>query len=238
MKQPLKVRIPEPCQENLNLMAKTENGRFCTTCSKEVIDFTKMSDAEVLAYFDRKKIQNDRVCGTFRVDQVSESKLISIPRDSYFQIQNHSQKFLWMLLVCMGFWFVSCNTTQKGKVAIEVVDTIKSTQETIDGEVEPIQLTGDTVIVDQPKDNIKGQKQNCLTGYTVEMPQNEINGGAWVGVPEELPTMEYVKGKIKMENIDTSKTKVGIPTNDSAIHLKRPQIIGKPNLNKNRLYPD
>jgi len=50
MKQQVQLQIPEPCHENWNKMSITEQGRFCMTCKKEVIDFSAMTDQEILRH--------------------------------------------------------------------------------------------------------------------------------------------------------------------------------------------
>lgn len=59
--QKLQLTIPEPCHENWQQMTPTEQGRYCNACGKEVIDFSMMTDTEVLNYFTH--ITHDKVCG-------------------------------------------------------------------------------------------------------------------------------------------------------------------------------
>ncbi len=59
--QQFQLTIPEPCHESWQHMTPTQQGRFCNACAKEVIDFSVMSDHEVLNYFNNKKHEN--VCG-------------------------------------------------------------------------------------------------------------------------------------------------------------------------------
>lgn len=66
------IRMPEPCQQDLNAMAVLENGRFCASCSKCVIDFTQKTDREIISIFQESKGQ---VCGTFRPDQLNRQLL-------------------------------------------------------------------------------------------------------------------------------------------------------------------
>ena len=73
--QPVQLYIPRPCHENWVEMNPTEKGRFCKACSKEVIDFSKMSDSEVLNYFSRGSYGN--VCGRAYPDQLE--RVISMP---------------------------------------------------------------------------------------------------------------------------------------------------------------
>ncbi len=49
-------------------MTPTSAGRHCASCEKEVMDFTRMTDGEVAAWFGERMGQ--RVCGRLRVDQV------------------------------------------------------------------------------------------------------------------------------------------------------------------------
>lgn len=67
MKQ-LMVSIPEPCHENWDNMSPTEKGRFCNACSKEVVDFSTMSDAQMVLYFS--KLTTEKVCGRVYPDQL------------------------------------------------------------------------------------------------------------------------------------------------------------------------
>jgi hypothetical protein len=62
------VRISEPCRENWAAMTPASGGRHCAACAKTVVDFTRMTDAELLAHLARAG-QTD-VCGRLRADQV------------------------------------------------------------------------------------------------------------------------------------------------------------------------
>ena len=51
MKQPeLKITIQNPCSENWDAMHLQTTGRYCETCSTLVVDFTKMSDEELIQF--------------------------------------------------------------------------------------------------------------------------------------------------------------------------------------------
>ncbi len=66
MKRKLHITIPSPCHERWDTMDATECGAFCHSCHKEVIDFSAMTDAQVIQWLDK----NDTGCGRFRRDQL------------------------------------------------------------------------------------------------------------------------------------------------------------------------
>lgn len=69
--QQIQLSIPEPCHEDWQNMNPTEQGRFCNACSKQVVDFSTMSDREVLNYF--ATIKNEKVCGRAYPDQLERT---------------------------------------------------------------------------------------------------------------------------------------------------------------------
>ena len=77
----LHITIPTPCHESWDGMDATAQGAFCGSCQKEVIDFTAMTDREILAYFQQNKI----TCGRFRESQVDRNLIISTIRNGYFK---------------------------------------------------------------------------------------------------------------------------------------------------------
>lgn len=66
MPQPLTLSIPQPCSESWAAMTPAAQGRHCAACAKVVIDFTALSDAEVVALLQRTAAP----CGRFREDQL------------------------------------------------------------------------------------------------------------------------------------------------------------------------
>ena len=62
------LSIHEPCKQAWDAMTETEKGRFCSSCSKTVIDFTAMTDAQLINYFLEQKKQE--VCGRVMTDQL------------------------------------------------------------------------------------------------------------------------------------------------------------------------
>ncbi len=69
MKKVIKVSIPEPCHENWDKMTQTEKGKFCGVCTKEVVDFTKAIDEDIVKYV----MKHDNTCGRFSKTQLDRS---------------------------------------------------------------------------------------------------------------------------------------------------------------------
>lgn len=69
----MRISIPKPCNENWNEMTPEQQGAFCKVCSKVVVDFSKMSDEEVIAYLEKKK--EEKTCGRFKASQLSPYEL-------------------------------------------------------------------------------------------------------------------------------------------------------------------
>jgi len=68
MRKSFVIEIPRPCLENLHEMLPSEKGRFCNSCKKTVIDFTVMTDAQIINFYKNK---NENVCGSFLPDQLN-----------------------------------------------------------------------------------------------------------------------------------------------------------------------
>lgn len=65
----MRISIENPCHEDWQGMTPEAQGRFCSACEKTVIDFSQMSDAEILQYFSQPR--TEKVCGRFKSEQLS-----------------------------------------------------------------------------------------------------------------------------------------------------------------------
>lgn len=62
------LKIEEPCQESWAGMLPTNSGRFCASCAKNVVDFSKLSDDQVLAILNKS---SENSCGRFAKGQLN-----------------------------------------------------------------------------------------------------------------------------------------------------------------------
>src|SRR5687767_3696305 len=67
MKKNIKIAVSKPCHEKWASFKKTTNGGFCSSCQKEVIDFTSWSDERIKSYFKNLPAST---CGRFRPQQL------------------------------------------------------------------------------------------------------------------------------------------------------------------------
>lgn len=102
----LNISIPNPCYENWNEMMPTEKGAFCNVCSKEVVDFSQMSDEEVKHYFLANAGKN--TCGRFRKKQLAGFPVVVDEQVVYMNIALW-KKFLAVVVICFGMFFSSCS---------------------------------------------------------------------------------------------------------------------------------
>lgn len=64
----IQINVDSPCSEKVENMTPTACGAYCHTCSKEVVDFTALTDAELIDWLKRNQLG----CGTFRADQLNK----------------------------------------------------------------------------------------------------------------------------------------------------------------------
>lgn len=66
----IRIQIPEPCSQSFEEMHPLPGGRYCDRCEKTVVDFTNLSDGEIVRIYQKRQ---GRVCGVFRNDQLNRS---------------------------------------------------------------------------------------------------------------------------------------------------------------------
>ena len=164
----MRISIENPCHEDWQKMTPESQGRFCQACEKTVVDFSKMSDAEILYYFSQPR--TEKVCGRFRSEQLSPSTesmaqpllgSANSPGVADYPVRPSKQllHFAYLLVLVLGVGLTACGDSHSdvtGKILVDTSfrDSLKQTSpsseksEAPNQEVEPkqIELMGDTVV--------------------------------------------------------------------------------------------
>jgi hypothetical protein len=69
MPKNIHIRIAEPCHQNWNEMTPTQQGAFCHSCKKNVIDFTRKTENEI---YDLVTQPGAQLCGRFTQFQLQQ----------------------------------------------------------------------------------------------------------------------------------------------------------------------
>lgn len=69
-RNPVSIRIANPCTEDWEKMTPTGSGKFCGSCQKNVTDFSAMTDNEILAFLEN---HTGSMCGQLRGSQLNRA---------------------------------------------------------------------------------------------------------------------------------------------------------------------
>lgn len=78
------ITLPKPCDADWQQMTPTDRGRHCAQCCKTVVDFTLLSDGEILDVF--KKAKDNPPCGHFLETQLNRELVDTRYRPSVFSM--------------------------------------------------------------------------------------------------------------------------------------------------------
>lgn len=111
--------ISKPCSENFNNFKTTKAGGFCSSCKKDVIDFTGKSSSEILNYFKENTSKN--TCGRFADFQLGK----------YIEPIQKSKKYsFWkgLGLACLSIFSFNTVQAQEAKTKTEILESKKIVQ--------------------------------------------------------------------------------------------------------------
>ncbi len=206
MNKNLNISIPKPCSEKWASFLPTPDGGFCSSCSKVVVDFTKMGDTEIVDFF---KTKSAHTCGRFRADQLkSYPPTINAKINPGFTLLKAS--FLSLVFVLVGRQGSAQSTVQKSKVevaqypehSVTTSDTTKSPGVILSGVVLDSQdksaLAGVNVV-------LKGSTQGTVTDADgkFEFPKALQEGDILVFTFIGLTTKEHI-----VNNRDISRLEI------------------------------
>jgi TonB-dependent SusC/RagA subfamily outer membrane receptor len=179
MQPKLKLSITEPCHENWQNMNPTEQGRYCNSCVKEVIDFTCMSDTEVLYYFINKKKEN--VCGRFYNDQLNRE----IAKPKY---EKSKTMWYWNYFVMLFLLLVKGNAS-KAQVVIEQYPAEQQSKSNIEEKCTSI------------KGKVDINRKFDIAGKITDESGVPVAGASVVIKGKKIGTQSNVDGTYQLKNV-------------------------------------
>lgn len=124
--------ISEPCSESWNKMTASDQGKFCLSCQKEVIDFSTMSDEAIIRTIEKS---NGKVCGRAKKSQLNRSMQIS------YNVQRYSPLTSILAGLVVLTLLPACNT-ETPKAISELAVTPTTKQQVLD-----LKMVTDTIVV-------------------------------------------------------------------------------------------
>ena len=122
----MKLTIPEPCSQKWEQMAFIDyKTKFCSGCSKNIIDFTSQSDKEIVKYLNTN---TSAICGKFSPNQLNRT------------VDNSEKKFPGLKAILLAGALMSLSSEVHSQVpetkvemhqAVEIKDTFQIIRGTI-----------------------------------------------------------------------------------------------------------
>ncbi|OXA90688.1 energy transducer TonB [Flavobacterium hibernum] len=199
MHKKYKLSIPEPCTENWDKMTPNENGRFCLSCSKTVIDFTEMLPEEIQHFFIQNQDKN--VCGRIRKSQL-DSITIQIPSRILYTQTHYHKMFLLALFIAMGTTLFSCQDKDGNKQKIDKIEVVEdspvvktTSNDTLDVNNQSSKASDTKTTKRKSRSALKKEKTFSLTKtkcgeaitYTDDYVDDTVYGGMGIDVSPDYP---------------------------------------------------
>lgn len=181
------VTIPEPCQENWNEMTPREQGRFCSVCTKTVVDFSAMTDTQL---FDVLKNGAGNMCGHFHKEQLDRT--ITAPKKPKWILQP-----FWKYFVGLFLFIKPAVAKAQGKpVCTPVIPDkpyVKMGIVAVDNRPKKIEKEITGIIMNSSKQALSGVVINVkgTTKYTTADSKGNFKIKAFVGEILEITDLEY-----------------------------------------------
>ncbi|MDH5475016.1 MAG: carboxypeptidase-like regulatory domain-containing protein [Cyclobacteriaceae bacterium] len=200
MKKQYTISVSKPCSENWENFKSTSTGGFCSSCQKEVVDFTTMTDKELMLSISNS---TGSTCGRLRHDQVNRS--LSLPVNdnrnaSWSFIKTGIAGLSLLLLTQNGFAKSIKSKTQTVQIENQPIleESAITTSRTIEGVVvsgeDGSTLPGVNVV-------IKGTTSGTITDFDGKFKLVVNEGDVLVFSFIGLETKEYKVGKEDMANV-------------------------------------
>jgi hypothetical protein len=137
------ITVPTPCHQSWQQMETATNGRNCGHCAKIVVDFTKMTNDEILGYL----ATTQHVCGRFNEFQ--------LPGINYqLDLENRSKKLGWKKWVA-AVGLLGTSLVNKAVAQTTPANHATSQQNSVDNS-QQLHMPGKIAVVDTNVQHING----------------------------------------------------------------------------------
>ena len=181
----INISVPEPCSEDWGKMLPEERGRFCMSCQKVVVDFTAMSDEQLLKYFIEHR--SARICGRFYGSQLDRP--LVIPQKKYWY--SSINKRVAAVFIAVQAMLFNVRAYAMPQSNIEIVDGTQTQGDKITA------ITG-RVVDYLTKEPVVGVK--VIIEGTDYYAITDIKGGFAISVKESS-----VSGRLKISVVEHTK---------------------------------
>lgn len=209
-----KLIITNPCDNDWNEMSLVQDGRHCSSCNKNVVDFTNLSNEEIIQFFTSNK--DKPICGRFKTNQIDTIR-IELQENLLYANISSWKKFLIIFLVCFGYQLFSIQFTLAQTENIDTITTYNDTINLVDDSTSIIKTDSIIDSNEQIKINVDNslivQKDmsyivNCLPtlGITTMEPVCTIIMGDTNSLPVENETSTSIMANNQYNNRKNSVT--------------------------------
>jgi hypothetical protein len=172
------IQIQKPCSEDWTGMSPNEKGAFCQSCAKNVLDLTRMSNAEIHSVLSQN--QHESICTRIQNKQLDALNL-EIEQWSRGTRVHMQRAMIASLLIVFGLTLFSCNDQQQEEqirmTQKKLTEVVKQQQnETEEKELEWAHVPNTLEEVEQ------------VTMGEMDMPRQEV--------VQEIEIIEYEQQKL------------------------------------------
>lgn len=206
------ISIKNPCSEKWDSMKTNEKGRFCSSCSKTVVDFSTVSKDEIRKHLKENKKET---CGRFRQSQLEEPY---ITQKTTYQFKLPYKNIAAGLLIASSLSLTPpCNVEPREVCTTHVSDNRipKATKKAA-----PTTYLKPTII--------DSSKTTIIKGMVSELDSTVINNAkiSFISLNEVITTHSDKKGKFSMEIPSYLITKKNVfrTTFNDIIEISQPGI--------------
>jgi hypothetical protein len=166
MKPTINISVPTPCHEKWEDFTPATGGRHCSSCDKVVVDFSKMSDSDIIEFF---KQRNMGACGRFRPDQLRD---YSLPQN---EKRRRGWQHVWASLAGATLIMLSKETLAQERVGRVVVPTTWQQQPEYSDTVTVGKISVEGVVISK-EDNMELPGVNVVVKGTVYGTVTDADG--------------------------------------------------------------